>query len=74
MQDTFKELMYRSFKDGMDVVADYNEWAEEAFDESVQVPPQAVPQVAAMLYQSRVQEHFADSDIQFPEFENRMYD
>jgi hypothetical protein len=43
MQDQYKELMFRSFKDAMDVVADYNEWADEAFEQQVPVPPQAVP-------------------------------
>jgi hypothetical protein len=75
MQDAYKELMFRSFKDAMDVVADYNEWAEEAFDAQVPVPPQAVPQVAMMLYQSRVREHMGDAgEFDFPEFQNRMYE
>jgi hypothetical protein len=43
LQDTFEELIYRSFEDAMDVVADYDTWAEEAFDEPIPVPPQAVP-------------------------------
>lgn len=58
----------------MDVVADYNTWAEAAFDEPVPVPPRAVPQIAAMLYQSRVQEHFSETDLEFPDFENWMYE
>jgi hypothetical protein len=43
LQDTFQELIYRSFEDAMDVVADYDTWVEEAFDEPIPVPPQAVP-------------------------------
>jgi len=49
MQDTYKELMFRSFKDAMDVVSDYNAWAEDAFDAPVPVPPQAVPQVKGWI-------------------------
>lgn len=75
MQDAYKELMFRSFKDAMDIVADYNEWVKESFDAQVPVPPQSVPQVAMMLYQSRVREHMGDSgDFDFPEFQNRMYE
>jgi hypothetical protein len=74
MQDTYKELMFRSFKDAMDVVSDYNAWAEDAFDAPVPVPPQAVPQVAAMLYQSRARERLNGGDIDFPDFSDRMYE
>jgi len=27
-----------------------------------------------MLYQSRVQEHFSETDLELPDFENRMYE
>ena len=74
MQDAYKELMFRSFKDGMDIVADYNAWAEDAFDEQVPVPPQAVPQVAMALYRSRIRERMGTGDLDFPEFDGRMYE
>ncbi|MFB6206978.1 MAG: hypothetical protein ABEJ05_10690 [Haloglomus sp.] len=74
MQDTYKELMFRSFKDAMDIVADYNEWAEDAFDQQVPVPPQAVPQIAMALYQSRVAERMGNADLDFPDFDGRMYE
>jgi hypothetical protein len=75
MQDAYKELMFRSFKDAMDIVADYNEWAEDAFDQQVPVPPQAVPQVAMALYQSRAAERMGgNGDINFPDFDGRMYE
>lgn len=75
MKDKYKEVMYRSFKDAMDVVADYNAWCEENFDAAVPVPPQAVPQVAMMLYQSRVREAFGTGgSLDFPEFDNKMYE
>lgn len=74
MQDAYKELMFRSFKDAMDIVADYNEWAEDAFDEQVPVPPQAVPQVAMALYQSRIRERAGNGSLDFPEFDGRMYE
>lgn len=75
MQDHYKELMFRSFKDAMDVVADYNEWAEEAFGGgAAPVPPSAVPQVATLLYQSRVQARAGEADFDLPDFDDRMYD
>jgi hypothetical protein len=74
MQDQYKELMFRSFKDAMDVVADYNEWAEEAFEGQVPVPPQAVPQVAMALYRSRVMAHAGGEGLSLPEFDGRMYE
>jgi hypothetical protein len=74
MQDQYKELMFRSFKDAMDVVADYNEWAEEAFEQQVPVPPQAVPQVAMALYRSRVMAHAGGEGFSLPEFDGRMYE
>lgn len=75
MQDRYKELMYRSFKDARDVVADYNEWSREAFDQQTPVPPSAVPQVALILYRSRVQGHFGDGgEFDLPDFDERMYE
>lgn len=75
MKDRHKALMLHSFKDAMDVVDEYNEWAEEAFDQQVPVPPQAVPQVAMMLYQSRVRKELASADsMDVPEFDNKMYE
>lgn len=73
MQDRYRELMFRSFKDAMDVVADYNEWAEEAFEQQVPVPPQAVPQVAMALYRSRVMAHGGEG-FDLPDFDGRMYE
>jgi hypothetical protein len=74
MQDQYKALMFRSFKDAMDVVADYNEWAEDAFEQQVPVPPQAVPQVAMALYRSRVMAHGSGEEFSLPEFDGRMYE
>ena len=74
MQDQYKELMFRSFKDAMDVVADYNEWADEAFEAQVPVPPQAVPQVAMALYRSRVMAHAGGEEFSLPDFDGRMYE
>ena len=75
MRDRYKELMLRSFKDGMDVVDEYNEWADEAFDEQSAVPPQAVPQVAMALYQSRVMDGWGgDGGFDIPEFDDKMFD
>lgn len=74
MKDRYKEIMFRSFKDAMDIVADYNAWCEENFDTAVPVPPQAVPQVATLLYQSRVREGFGGDGFDFPEFDNKMYE
>jgi hypothetical protein len=74
MNDAYRELMFRSFKDAMDVVADYNEWAEGAFEAPVRVPPQAVPQVAMALYRSRVMEHAGEEIFDVPEFDGRMYE
>lgn len=74
MQDPFKELMFRSFKDAMDVAADYNEWAEEAFDEPMPVQPNAIPQLAMLLYRSRVRTRLGEGSIDFPEVDDRMYD
>jgi phosphodiesterase/alkaline phosphatase D-like protein len=74
MQDPFKELMFRSFKDAMDVAADYNAWAAEAFDEPMPVQPNAIPQLAMLLYRSRMQARLADGSIDFPDLDDRMYD
>ena len=74
MQDPFKELMFRSFKDAMDVAADYNAWAGEAFDEPMPVQPNAIPQIAMLLYRNRVQARLGDGSIDFPEVDDRMYD
>ncbi|QLG61799.1 hypothetical protein [Halorarum salinum] len=75
MRDRYKELMLRSFKDSMDVVDAYNEWTEEAFDQPSPVPPQAVPQVAMALYQSRVMDGWGgDGGFDIPEFDDRMFD
>jgi len=74
MQDPFKELMFRSFKDAMDVAADYNAWAGEAFDEPMPVQPNAIPQMAMLLYRSRVQARLGEGSIDFPEVDDRMYD
>ncbi len=74
MQDGYKELMYRSFKDARDIVEDYNEWDREAFDDVSPVPQAAVPQIALMLYQSRVQGHIGNADFDVPEFDERMYE
>ncbi|MFB6118788.1 hypothetical protein [Halosegnis sp.] len=74
MQDPFKELMFRSFKDAMDVAADYNAWADEAFDEPMPVQPNAIPQLAMLLYRSRVQARLGEGSIDFPEVDDRMYD
>lgn len=75
MQDGYKDMMYRSFKDARDIVADYNEWSREAFDQEVAVPPGAVPQVALVLYQSRVRGHLGESaEFDMPEFDERMYE
>ncbi|ESP88558.1 hypothetical protein [Candidatus Halobonum tyrrellensis] len=75
MRDKYKELMLRSFKDGMDVVDTYNEWAEKAFDDPSAVPAQAVPQVAMALYQSRVMDGWGgDGGFDIPEFDDKMFD
>lgn len=75
MRDRYKELMLRSFKDAMDVVDDYNRWAEEAFDAAPPVPPQAVPQIAMALYQSRVMNGFGDGgSFDIPEFDDKMFE
>ena len=74
MQDPFKELMFRSFKDAMDIAADYNAWAGEAFDEPMPVQPNAIPQMAMLLYRSLVQARLGEGSIDFPEVDDRMYD
>lgn len=74
MQDPFKELMFRSFKDAMDIAADYNTWAGEAFDEPMPVQPNAVPQMALLLYRSRLQARFGNGSMEFPDLDERMYD
>jgi hypothetical protein len=75
MRDRYKELMLRSFKDAMDVVDEYNMWAEEAFDGAPPVPPQAVPQVAMALYQSRVMDGWGgDGGFDIPEFDDKMFE
>jgi hypothetical protein len=75
MRDRYKTLMLRSFKDSMDVVEEYNQWSAEAFDQPSPVPPQAVPQIAMALYQTRVMEGFGGgSSFDIPEFDEKMYD
>lgn len=74
MQDGHKKLMYRCFKDARDIVADYNEWDREVFEEQAPVSPQAVPQIALMLYRSRLQSRMAEGGIDFPEFDDKMYE
>ena len=75
MRDKYKELMLRSFKDAMDLVDTYNEWADDAFDEPSGVPAQAVPQVAMALYQSRVMDGWGgDGGFDIPEFDDKMFD
>ncbi len=75
MQDRYKELMYRSFKDARDIVDDYNEWSREAFDQQMPVPPGAVPQVALILYRSRVRGLVGDTaEFDLPDFDERMYE
>ncbi|MFC7137347.1 hypothetical protein [Halobaculum litoreum] len=75
MRDRYKALMLRSFKDAMDVVDEYNTWSAEAFDESSPVPPQAVPKVAMMLYQSRVMDGWGgEGGFDVPEFDDKMFD
>jgi hypothetical protein len=74
MRDRYKALMVRSFKDAMDVVDEYNAWADEAFEEPTAVPPQAVPKVAMMLYQSRVMEGWGgEGSFDLPEFDDKMF-
>ncbi|KAB7514635.1 hypothetical protein DM867_05825 [Halosegnis rubeus] len=74
MQDPFKELMFRSFKDAMDLADDYNRWAAEAFDEPLAVQASAIPQMAMMLYRCRLQARLGDDSIEFPEADERMFD
>jgi hypothetical protein len=75
MQDTYRELMFRSFKDARGIVEDYNEWSREAFDQQAPVPPGAVPQIALALYRSRLRGHFGDAgEFDLPEFDERMYE
>lgn len=58
----------------MDIAADYNAWAGEAFDEPMPVQPNAIPQLAMLLYRSRVQARLGEGSIDFPEVDDRMYD
>ncbi|WP_435065463.1 hypothetical protein [Halobaculum sp. EA56] len=75
MRDRYKALMLRSFKDAMDIVDEYNTWAEGAFDDASPVPPQAVPKVAMMLYQSRVMEGWGgEGGFDVLEFDDKMFD
>ncbi|MFB6282887.1 MAG: hypothetical protein ABEK59_03005 [Halobacteria archaeon] len=75
MQDRYKELMFRSFKDAMDIVHDYNEWSEESFDDEIQVHGQTVSEIAMLLYRSRAMEAMASSgDISYPNFEDKMFE
>ncbi len=75
MRDRYKELMLRSFKDAMDLVDEYNTWAEDAFDQPVPVPPQAVPQIAMSLYQARVMDGLrGEEGFDIPEFDGKMYE
>ncbi|PSP39448.1 hypothetical protein BRC71_02450 [Halobacteriales archaeon QH_7_65_31] len=74
MQDPFKELMFRSFKDAMDLADDYNRWAGESFDEPLSVQANAIPQMAMMLYRCRLQARLGEGTIDFPEADERMFD
>ncbi|MDY6776383.1 MAG: hypothetical protein SV253_10005 [Halobacteria archaeon] len=73
MKDRYKSLMLRSLKDAMDVVEEYNSWSESSFDDDVRVPPQAVLDLGMLLYESRVRGAFADSNIDFPDLDEKMY-
>lgn len=75
MRDQYKKLMLTSFKDAMDVVGDYNQWCDDNFSNGVPVPPQAVPQIALMLYQSRVASTMSEANaFEVPEFDDKMYE
>ncbi|MDY6779116.1 MAG: hypothetical protein SV760_00915 [Halobacteria archaeon] len=74
MQDRHRELMFRCFKDATDIVYDYNEWSEDAFGESIQISQQTVVRIATLLYQSRVAEAHAASELEYPKFDNKMFE
>lgn len=75
MRDQYRTLMLASLKDAMEIVKEYNEWTKAEFGDEMAVPPQAVPQLALMLYQARVQESFSESgSLNVPEFDDKMYE
>lgn len=74
MRDRYRKLMLTSFKDSMEIVEEYNEWCEEVYGAG-SVPPQAVPQIALTLYQSRIMGSLSESTgFDVPEFDDKMYE
>lgn len=74
MRDQFRTLLLSSFKDARAIVAEYNEWSGTEFEDDSGVPPQAVPQIALSLYQSRVMQASPSAEFDLPEFDERMYE
>jgi hypothetical protein len=74
MNDGYRKLMFRSLKDARDIVADYNEWDEEVFEGQAPVPPQAVPQIAMLLYRSRIRARANGDGFDFPDYDDKMYE
>lgn len=75
MRDQYRALMLTSLKDAEEIVRDFNEWTESEFENDAGVPEQAVPQLATLLYQSRVQAAFSDgTSFDLPEFDGKMYE
>lgn len=74
MRDQYRTLLLSSFKDARAIVAEYNEWSGTEFEDETGVPPQAVPQIALSLYQSRVMQATSGSEFSLPEFDERMYE
>jgi hypothetical protein len=73
MNDGHKKLMYRCLKDARGIVADYNEWDEDVFEQQAPVPPQAVPQIAMLLYRSRMYTN-NEGGFDFPESNDKMFE
>ena len=74
MRDTYRALLLTSFTDARSIVGEYNEWGAAEFGDETGVPPQAVPQIALALYQSRVAEATSNGSLELPEFDERMYE
>jgi hypothetical protein len=74
MRDQYRALLLASCKDARSIVGEYNEWGAAEFGGDDAVPPQAVPQIALALYQSRVMEATSGGSFELPEFDERMYE
>ena len=74
MRDASRALLLSIFRNARSIVGEYNEWGAAEFGDDAGVPPQAVPQTALALYQSRVVEATPNGGFESAEFEERMYE